>query len=104
MSEYRYELTPSAVRDLESIAEYVSIQLGAKESAIALLNEIEAAIVAACRFPESAPPVADELLARKGYRKLIVKNYIAFYIPDHEAQKISVMRVMYFARDYLREL
>ena len=104
MNEYSYELTPSAVRDLEGIAEYVTIQLCAKESALALLDEIEAAIVAACRFPEAAPLVTDALLARKGYRKLIVKNYLVFYIPDHNARTINVMRVMYFAKDYLREL
>jgi len=101
---YGYDLMPSAIEDLDGIAEYIALQLSAKESAIRLLNEIESAIVAACAFPYAAPPVNDELLKRKGYRKLIVANYIVFYIPDDERRKLNVMRVVYFAKDYLKEL
>ncbi|MEG1514696.1 MAG: type II toxin-antitoxin system RelE/ParE family toxin [Clostridia bacterium] len=101
---YTYELMPSAILDLDGIMDYITVQLCAKDSAIALLDEIEEAIVGACRFPEAAPPVNDVLLKRKGYRKLIVKNYIVFYIPDDANRKLNVMRVMYFARDYLKEL
>jgi plasmid stabilization system protein ParE len=105
MSEpYAYELMPSAIRDLDGIAEYIAVQLSAKDSAIRLLNEIEEAIIAACTFPYAAPSVNDELLQQKGYRKLIVSNYLVLYIPDDEKRKLNVMRVVYFAKDYLREL
>ena len=62
------------------------------------------AIQSACGFPKAAAQVNDMLLKSKGYRKLIVKNYIVFYIPDDEIRKINVMRVMYYAMDYLKEL
>ena len=105
MSEsYTYELMPSAIHDLDGIMEYIAGKLCAKDSALALLDEIESAIVNACQFPEAAPSVNDALLRIKGYRKLIVKNYIVFYIPDTEMRKLNVMRIMYFAQDYLKEL
>ena len=105
MSEpFAYELMPSAIRDLAGIAEYIAVQLSAKDSAVRLLNEIEKAIVAACAFPHAAPSVNDALFRQKGYRKLIVANYLIFYIPDDEKRKLNVMRVVYFAKDYLKEL
>lgn len=105
MSEpYTYELMPSAIRDLDGLAGYIANQLNAKDSAIRLLNEIEMAIISACAFPFAAPPVNDDLLQQKGYRKLIVSNYIVFFIPDDEKRKLNVLRVVYFAKDYLKEL
>lgn len=105
MSEpYTYELMPSANLDLDGIMEYIAIQLCAKDSAIALLNEIEEAIEQACSFPEAASPVNDPTLRHRGYRKLIVKNYIVFYIPDEANRKLNVMRIVYFAQDYMKEL
>ncbi|MDD3336343.1 MAG: type II toxin-antitoxin system RelE/ParE family toxin [Eubacteriales bacterium] len=101
---YRYKLTPSAVQDLDDIAAYIAIQLYAEDSNVQLLNEIESAILSVCDFPQTAPPVNDALLKGKGYRKLIVKNYIILYIPDDEACILNVMRVVYYAKDYLKEL
>lgn len=101
---YTYELTPSAVNDLKEAMEYISLQLCAKDSAIALLDEVQSAIEHACLFPQAAASVNDPLLKRKGYRKLVVKNYIILYIPDHQRRKLNIMRIVYFARDYLKEL
>ena len=101
---YHHKLTPSAIQDLDDIAAYIAIQLYAENSAAQFLNEIEGAIISACDFPQAAPPVNDVLLKSKGYRKLIVKNYIILYIPDDEAHILNVMRVVYYAKDYLKEL
>lgn len=101
---YTYQLTPSAVRDLQEIADYIARQLYAPESAVSLLSDIEAAIAAACDFPFSLPVIRDDLLRIKGYRKIIVKNYIIFVLPDPHREILNVMRVMYHARDYLKEL
>ena len=101
---YTYQLTPSAIEDLQEIGDYIAKQLHAPESAVNLLREIEAAVAAACAFPLSLPEINDPLLRMKGYRKIIVKNYIAFVLPDQEQQILNVMRVLYSARDYMKEL
>ena len=101
---YTYRLTPSAVEDLWEIADYIANHLCAPESAIKLLEDIEDAIAAACAYPFSLPAINDALLRTKGYRKVVVKNYIAFVLPDREKEILNVMRVMYYARDYLKEL
>jgi len=101
---YTYQLTPSAIRDLQEIADYIAHQLYAPDSAVSLLSEIEKAVSAACEFPLSLPLINDSLLRLKGYRKIIVKNYIVFVLPDQHSEILNVMRVMYYARDYLKEL
>ena len=69
-----------------------------------MLDEMENALVGACAFPYAAPAVRNPMIRNKGYRKLIVSNTIIFYIPDEEKRMLHVMRVIYFARDYLKEL
>ena len=101
---YTYRITPSAFRDLQEIGDYISEQLHAPESAAGLLQAIQEAIEAACRYPLSLPKVNDRLLMAKGYRKMIVRNYIVFVLVDQENERLDVMRVMYYARNYLKEL
>ena len=47
---YQYRLMPSAVQDLQEIADYIAEQLSAPESAIRLLKKVEEAIRSACAF------------------------------------------------------
>ena len=101
---YTYRLMPSAIRDLQDIADYIADDLRAPQSAVGLLNEIEAAVEKACAFPLSLSAIQDEMLRRKGYRKIIVKNYIVFVLHDQKNEVLNVMRVMYYARDYLKKL
>ena len=101
---YTYTLTPSASQDLDDALRYISEKLCAKESALRLLDSIQAAIEKACRFPHAITPVNDKLLKARGYRKLIVGNYLVLLIPDDQKRVLNIMRVVYFAKDYLREL
>lgn len=102
--DYTYEITPSAIDDLDRMMHYIAIQLCAKDSAMNLLDEIQSAIEKACCFPMAAPLVNDVLLKAKGYRKIMVKNYIVFYIPDEDKRRLNIMRILYFAKDYLKDL
>ena len=101
---YTYKLMPSAIEDLQEIADYIAEQLSAPESAIQLLEKVEGAIRSACAFPLSLAPVNDELRRMKGYRKILVNNYIVFVLPDQKSEVLNVMRVLYHARDYFKEL
>ena len=94
---YKYKLMPSAIEDLQEIADYIAEQLSAPESAIHLLEKVEDAIRSACAFPLSLPPVNDELLRMKGYRKILVNNYIVFVLPDQKSEVLNVMRVLYLS-------
>ena len=49
-------------------------------------------------------PVTDERLASIGYRKLIVKGYIAFYTIDEQSKAVDIVRILYARRDWLQLL
>ena len=46
----------------------------------------------------------DESLRKKGYRKLIVENYVGAYLLNEQTKEVVVMRFFYGARDYKRLL
>ena len=78
-SEWKLKLTPLARTDLEEIYQ--------------LQNH-----------PFSFPRADDESLRKKGYRKLIVENYVGAYLLNEQTKEVVVMRFFYGARDYKRLL
>ena len=101
---YVYSFTQAALRDLEQIANHITYELMAPESAKALLLSMQEAVRNACAFPLSLPPVTDASLHRKGYRKIIVKSYTIFVIPDEDAKVLNVMRILYYRQDHRTQL
>ena len=99
---YVYRITPSAYQDMSEIKRYIREELCAPDSAEALTQAFIKAFEDACRFPFSLPPVQDARLRAAGYRKIIVKNYIAFALICQE--RVDIMRVLYYGRDYKRLL
>ena len=73
-------MTPKAADDLDSFYRYISEELFATSSATNILEKIEKEIMRLREFLFSCNHVADEYLRNKGYRKLIVDNYIVFYL------------------------
>ena len=65
-----------------------------------LLDEIENKLNLLCEFPGLGAELSDPYLVRKGYRRLLVDNYLIFYLIDEIERKIIVMRILYGARDY----
>ncbi len=100
ISNYRVKLTPKAREDLDKIYSYITGELYAPEAANSLLEKIEAGIMRLSDFPFACSHVEDEFLRGKGYRKLIIDNYIAFYIVTEEEKQVVVMRVLYGRRKY----
>lgn len=99
-SNYRVKLTPKAHEDLDKIYRYITDELYAPEAANSLLEKIEVGIMRLRGFPFSCSHVDDEFLRSKGYRKLIIDNYIVFYIANEEEKQVVVMRVLYGRRKY----
>ncbi len=99
-SRYTLKLTPMAENDLERIFEYIAKTLLASQAAFALMDDIEQQIMRLRDFPYSGSPVLDELLSSKGYRKVIVHNYLAFYLVNEAEKQVVITRVLYGAQKY----
>ncbi len=99
-NSYQLKVTPIAEADLEAIYLYISKHLVAPKAVNELMNEIENAIMRLTAFPYSGSPVKDDILRSRGYRRLIVKNYIVFYMMNEAEKQVVVMRVFYSGQKY----
>lgn len=104
MARYKVDVSEPAENDLRDIVRYISAQLSAPITATKMMDAIEEAIGGLTDMPQKCPPVTDERLASMGYRKLVVKNYIAFFTINENSKVVDVERILYGRRDWLRIL
>jgi plasmid stabilization system protein ParE len=102
MPKYRVDVSESAENDLLDIVRYFSAQLSAPMTALKMMETIEEALVGLADMPQRYPLVSDERLAAMGYRKLIAKNYIAFFAINEKDKVVDVERILYARRDWIR--
>lgn len=102
MSNKKFSLkfAPKAYEDIEEVYKYISEKLFAEVAANNLLEKIEESVMRLEEFPFSCNYVSDEVLKSKGYRKLIVDNYIVFYIVDEKNKKVVIVRILFGAQKY----
>jgi len=96
MPTYNVDVLQLARDDIAEI--YCYIALDNPHAALRVTDEIFDKIDTLAEFPERCPMVPDSLLAKQGYRMLIIKNYIAFF--KVFAAEVLVYRVLHGKRDY----
>lgn len=99
-NRFRVAITKRAYEDLDSIYGYIKNDLKNENVALDLIDEIEKSILRLKDYPYSCCLVEDDKLKDQGYRKLIVKNYITFYLVSDEEKVVSIMRILYGRQDY----
>ena len=65
---------------------------------------LEEAMSSLTEMPQRCPLLVDERLFQKGYRKIIVKNYVVFFSIDEKNYVVDIERILYGRRDWLRIL
>jgi hypothetical protein len=103
-NKYSVEFTANAVSDLEQIYLYIANELFNPDAAQRLLDKFEKQIMVLRSYPLSSNLVQDTFLRKKGYRKLVVENYLIFYLVDEISNKVRIMRVLYGGQQYERYL
>ena len=106
-SDYKYEFTDSASRDLDEILSYVSYELKNPQAAGDLFDGIKSEIKNICSFPFSGEEVKNEFVVLQGVRRVTIGNYNLYYYPEKNKKKFTVLRIIYGKRnlDYiLREM
>ena len=104
MAQYRVDVSEPAENDLRDIVRYIFAQFDAPITALKMMDDIEEAVSGLADMPQRCALVTDERLASMGYRKLIIKNYIAFFTIDEKSKVVDVERILYARRDWLRIL
>ena len=99
-TKYKTFLTRKAYEDLRGIYRYIKEELQNNSSAIKIVDELEERIALLEEYPQSGSLVQDDILQIKGYRKLIINNYIALYTVDDQRHEVHIIRIIYGKRDY----
>ncbi|GMQ57185.1 type II toxin-antitoxin system RelE/ParE family toxin [Vallitalea sediminicola] len=100
MDNYRVVITEKAIKDIMEISEYISETLLDDEAAKKLVKKMEIAIQSLADMPKRNALIKDKELSLKGIRRIIVGNYIIFYICSDKDLLVSVIRVLYNKRDW----
>ncbi|HAI88012.1 MAG TPA: type II toxin-antitoxin system RelE/ParE family toxin [Firmicutes bacterium] len=99
-SEYAVYMTSSAHRDLAEIVQYIAGELAEPITAAKQVDRLESAIASLAVMPSRTSPVADERLRAMGVRKLLVDNYLVFYVVSECAAAVTVLRILHARRDW----
>lgn len=93
-NDYSLKITKQAYNDLDNIYSFIVSEFDDKVSAQNLLNKIENRILRLTKFPLLGSAVSDSVLKNKGYRKLIINKYIAFYLINEDKKEVVIMRFL----------
>lgn len=99
-NKYKIKITPKAYEDLDEIYSYIVNELFNRDAAERLVYDIETSIMRLKDFPFSCSFVTDDVLKKKGYRKLVIDNYLVFYIVDEIDCQVLIVRVLYGRQKY----
>jgi toxin ParE1/3/4 len=104
MSNYSIDITEPAENDMRNIGLYISKELLEPDIAIKTINKIGNTIFSLEEFPFRNALVADERLAKQSIRKIIIDNYIVFYMAKETLRTVTILRILYSKRDWVNLL
>jgi toxin ParE1/3/4 len=74
------------------------------DAAKKVVTQIGEAIMKLEELPLRNGLVSDEKLSIKGTRRIIIDNFIVFYIANEETRLVTIVRIQYNRRDWINLL
>ncbi|MBS3897681.1 MAG: type II toxin-antitoxin system RelE/ParE family toxin [Dethiobacter sp.] len=96
MERYNVMIFPSAQQDLKEVVDYIN-ELS-PDAALKTYDNIVESIIALEDMPMRSPFLKNPELRAKGYRVLIVQNYLVFYVVNN--MTVEIRRILYGKRRY----
>lgn len=97
---YKVIIDSKAEQDLVDIFLYITETLKAPDAAKRLYSKIKKEISGLASMPHRSALIAEEPYTQLGVRKLLIENYIAFFLVDETAQEVHVFRILYNRREW----
>ena len=98
MDKYKVKVHPRAIRELDNIYEYIANEKLAPENAKGQVERIKKAVLSLDAFPQSHQERNEGRYAGKGYRQLLIDNYIAIFRVDESQKTVYVITIQYQGR------
>jgi len=96
MEQYNVKIFPAAQNDLREAVKYINTL--SPEAAIRYYDLIMEKAETLTAIPERCPLAKDTQLRLRGYRTLLVKNYVIFYVVN--GKTVEIRRILYARRQY----
>jgi addiction module RelE/StbE family toxin len=93
-------LKPKALEDIDSIYEYIALELQNVDAASKLVEKLEIAIFSLERLPYRGTERKIGMFANKGYRQIFLKNFTIIYRVDSKKKQVIIVHVVYSKRDF----
>ena len=99
LDKYKVKVNPRAIRDLDNIYEYIASEKLAPENAKGQVERIKESILGLDTFPQSHQERNEGRYAGKGYRQLIIDNYIVIFRINESQKTVYVATIQYQGRN-----
>ena len=99
MDKYKVKLNPRAFRDMDDIFSYIALEKLSPENAKAQTDCIWEALKKLDTFPYSHQERNEGRYVGKGYRQLLIDNYIAIFRIDEQSKTVYVVTIQYQGRN-----
>ena len=96
MEQYNVKIFPAAQNDLLDIVDYLNTL--SSDAAIRYYDLIIEKAGTLATMPKRCPLAKDTQLRLRGYRTLLVKNYIVFFVVN--GKTVEIRRILYARRQY----
>ena len=96
METCKVKIYSAAKQDLLDVIDYLNTL--SQDAALRYYDLLTEEIASLSYMPERCPHPKDLALAAKGYRCLVVKKYLVFYVVKGDA--VQIRRILYGRRDY----
>lgn len=99
MVKYEVMLYPKAVQDIDDIYLYIALEKMSPENAKAQTDRIWKSISSLAFYPMSHQDRLEGRFSGKGYKQLLIDNYLAIFKIDEKGKKVYVITVLYQGRE-----
>ncbi len=95
MDNYNVSYSPLAIDDSKGIYAHIAFDLQEKQIAEKAVNKIRTAVKSLNKFPKRYEKVSAELKQPSNMHRMVVGNFLVFYLVDDVEKEVCVVRILY---------
>ena len=99
LDKYTVKFYKRAIKDIDSIYAYIAVEKLSPENAKGQSDRIKKAILGLDTMPQSHQDRLVGRYAGKGYKQLLIDNYVAIYRIDETKKIVWIVTVQYQGRN-----
>ena len=99
MDKYKVKVNPRAISELDRIYKYIADDKLSPQNARGLVDRIKKAVLNLDTFPQSHQERNEGRYAGKGYRQLLIDNYVVIFRIDELHKTVYVVTIPYQGRN-----